>query len=147
MKHLPHFKIVVLEDNDFYNKLITKHIENYIHNIALLKGFTFDISSFTSYKDCVRNFTDDTNIIITDYYLNDGFNAMHVLNFIRKRDTKCQIVILSQIYNINTAISTLLEGACEFIHKDKNALANSGLIVEDIIAQQLKNKFGTSPYN
>lgn len=147
MDHLPHFKIVVLEDNDFYNKLITNHIKNYINNIALIKGFTFEISSFTSFKDCILNFSDDTNIIISDYYLNDGYNAMHLLEHIRNKNSNCQIVILSQTQSIKTAISTLLEGACEFIHKDKKALANSGLVVEEIIAQQLKNKLGSSSHN
>lgn len=29
MKNYPHFKIVVLEDNDFYNKLMSKYIKNH----------------------------------------------------------------------------------------------------------------------
>lgn len=147
MKTIPHFKIVVLEDNDFYNKLMTKHIKSYIGEISLSKGFSFDVSSFTSYGDCERNFSDDTNIIITDYYLNDGFNAMNLLELVKKRAPKCQVIVLSQIQNINTAICTLLEGACEFIHKDKKAFEKSGHIVEEIISQNLKNNFGPAPHN
>lgn len=147
MKTIPNFKIVVLEDNDFYNKLMTKHIKNYIGEMALSKGFTFDVSSFTSYSDCERNFSDDTDVIITDYYLNDGFNAMNLLDLVKKRASKCQVIVLSQIQNINTAICTLLEGACEFIHKDKKAFQKSGHVVEAIISQNLKNNLGATPRN
>lgn len=147
MKHQPHFKIVVLEDNDFYNKLMTQHLKNYIGRVALIKGFTFDISSFTSYIDCVRNFTKDTNIIISDYYLNDGYNATNIIDLVKKRASKCKVIVLSHINNINTTIYSLLEGACEFIFKDKQALEKSGYIVEEIIAQNLKGNLGDPPLN
>lgn len=147
MKNIAHFKIVILEDNDFYNKIISKHIENYISNFALSKGFTFEINAFTSYSDCVRNFASDTTIVITDFYLNDGFNALDLINYVRKSELSCQIIILSQIQNIATSITTLLEGACEFIQKDKGALQKSGHVVEEILSQKLKTNSGYSPYN
>lgn len=147
MKNRPHFKIVILEDNDFYNKLMTQHIKNYVGNIALSKGFTFEVSSYTSFVDCSRNFTDDTNIIITDYYLNGGYNAMNLLDLVRKKDSNCKVIVLSQIQNIITSIYTVLEGACEFIHKDRKALQKSGHVVEEIINQDLKDNFGSAMLN
>lgn len=140
MKNYPHFKIVVLEDNDFYNKLMSKYIKNHINLLALLKGFTFDVISFTSYTEYSRNFSNDINIILADYYLNDGFCALHVLDLVKKRGLNCKVIVLSHIQNINTAICTILEGAYEFIPKNKKTLEKSGIIIEDIISQDLKNK-------
>jgi DNA-binding NtrC family response regulator len=137
MRHYPHFKIVVLEDNDFYNKLISRHINHYIERCALLKGFTFELNSFTSYHDCVRNFRNDINIIITDYYLNDGYCALHVLDLVKKRGANSKVIVLSQIENITTAICTILEGAYEFIPKNQKTIEKSSYVIEDIITQNL----------
>ncbi len=141
MKTQPHFKIVILEDNDFYNKLMTKYLNNYIQPIALIKAFTFEINSFTNYSDCARNFDNETTVVISDYYLNDGYSALNMIDLVRTRVSKCKVVVLSQIENMNTATRTLLEGACEFIHKDSKALEKSAYIIEEIIFQNLKNNF------
>lgn len=138
MKKQPHFKIIILEDNSFYNKLVKKHIDNYIGTIALAKGFSFDIYSFTSFSEWERNFNPDVDIIITDYYLDHGFNAINLLRELNKRKARSKVVVISQTRSLSTSIASLLEGACEFIHKDVNALAKSGLVVEALINEQLK---------
>ncbi len=138
MKNYPHFKIVILEDNDFYNRLMSKYLKNQIKQFAILKGFTFDITSFTSYSECARNFHNDINIIITDYYLNDGYSALNILDLVKRRGSKCKVIVLSQIQNITTSICTILEGAYEFIPKNKETLVRSTDIVEDLIIQNLQ---------
>lgn len=145
MKNRPHFKIVILEDNDFYNRLISQHIKNYVNNIALSRGFTFEVNSYTSFADCARNFSRDTNIVITDYYLNGGYNAMNLLELARNKGSNCKVIVLSQVQNIITSIYTILEGACEFVHKDRKALSRSGYLVEEIINENLKDNYG-SPF-
>lgn len=142
MKHYPHFKIVILEDNDFYNRLMTKHLKNHIARSALLKRFTFDITSFTSYNDCVRNFDNETDIVLTDYYLNEGYSALHLLDMIKNRGIDCKVIVLSQVQNITTSICTLLEGAYEFIPKTKSAFGKSWEMIEDIIDQKLQKRHG-----
>ena len=143
----PHFKIVVVEDDEFYNKLLTRYIKNYIGQIALIRGFTFELNSFSSFKDCERNLDPDTDIMITDYYLNDGYNAMDLLDSVKRKAFLCKVVVLSQIQSINTAICTLLEGATEFIYKDKKAPEKSSYIIEDIISHQLNKRYGRSALN
>ncbi len=142
MKNYPHFKIVILEDNDFYNKLMSKYIKTYIARCALLKRFTFELASFTTYTDCARNFHNDVNIILTDYFLNDGYSALSILELVKKRGIDCKVIVLSQIQDITTSICTLLEGAYEFIPKNKAALEKSGHMIEDIISQSLQSKNG-----
>lgn len=145
METRQHYKIVIMEDNDFYNKIITRYLKNYLDNLALSKGFTFDMQSFTNYDDFARNFTQDTTVVLTDYYLNDGYNALHVLEQIRRKDSQCKVVVLSQMQNMFTSIYPLLEGACEFIHKDKKALEKSAYVIEEIINEQMKTSLGSDP--
>ena len=140
MKNYPHFKIVILEDNDFYNKLMSKYIKTYVARCALLKRFTFELTSFTTYSDCARNFQNDVNIILTDYFLNDGYSALSILELVKKRGVDCKVIVLSQIQDITTSICTLLEGAYEFIPKNRSALQKSGIMIEAIINQSLHKK-------
>lgn len=143
----PHFKIVVVEDDEFYNNLLTKYIKRYISQIALLRGFTFELKSYLTFGDCDRNLDPDTDIMITDYYLNDGYNALDMLDSVKRKAYLCKVVVLSQIQSINTAICTLLEGASEFIYKDKKAPEKSSYIIEDIISHHLQKRFGQSSFN
>ncbi len=146
-KDWPHYKIVVAEDNEFYNKLITRNIKKYIGQLALIRGFTFEVKSFTTFGDYARNLESDTDIVITDYYLNDGYNAMDVIDSVKRKAYLCKIIVLSQMQTINTAVCTLLEGACEFIYKDKKAIEKSCYIVEEIISHYLKRHYGPSRLN
>lgn len=143
METRQHYKIVIMEDNDFYNKIVSRYLKNYLDNLALSKGFTFDMQSFTSYDDFARNFTTDTTVVLTDYYLNDGYNALHVLEQVRKLDSSAKVVVLSQMQNMFTSIYPLLEGACEFIHKDKKALEKSAYVIEEIISEKMKENLGS----
>lgn len=136
----PHFKIAIVEDNDFYNRLLKKHISNYIGTLAIDKLFSFDILSFVSFEDWERNFDNRTDVIITDYFLDKGFNALHVLETVKEKQSGCKVVVISRSNNLATSIATLLEGACDFIVKDEQTLNKSGYIIEEIISQKRKRK-------
>lgn len=146
MENRQHFKIVIVEDNDFYNRIISRYLKNYIDNLALAKGFSFDLKSYTSFDDFARNFTSDTAVVLSDYYLNDGYNALHVLEQVRKLDASAKVIVFSQLQNMFTSIYPLLEGACEFIHKDKKALEKSAYVIEEILNEQLKNVAGSDTF-
>ncbi len=137
MKTQNHFNVIVLEDNNFYNNILTRQLQNYVENIAMEKHFSFEIQSYTSASDCIRNLKPETDIAFIDYYLN-GSNAIEVMRKIQKRCDDCKIIILSQIKNIKTSLQTLSEGASDFISKDRNTLARCCYIFEEIINQRLK---------
>lgn len=143
----PHFKIVIVEDDEFYNKLLTGYIKNYIGQIALIRGFSFELKSYLTFGDCERNLESDTDIVVTDYYLNDGYNAMDLIDSVKRKAYMCKVVVLSQVQSINTAICTLLEGACEFIYKDKKAPERSSYLIEDIISHNLRKRHGYIAFN
>ena len=132
-----HFKIVVLEDSDFYNNLLTMQLRNYTSAIAADKHCSFDIQSYTNADDCMRNLSEDTDIAFVDYYLSENKTALDILKKIKQKCEDCKVVVISQIKNIKTSIQTIKEGAAEFISKDRFALTKSCYIVEDIINERL----------
>jgi DNA-binding NtrC family response regulator len=134
---LPHFKIVILDDNDFYNQLLSRFLTNNLKKLGLIRGFTVDVFSFTTYRDCAKNIDDSVDILFTDYYLSDGYNASHIINFINDKLLKCKIIVVSQIQNLQTSVFTALAGAYEFIKKDKKTLFQCHNIAETIISEKL----------
>lgn len=131
------FKIVVLEDNEFYNTILTKHLKNYINELELGKEMSFDVESYTNANDCIRNLKPETDIAIVDYYLGDNKNALDILKTIKEKCDHCKVIIISQFKNLKTYYQTLNEGAYHFIFKDRNALSKSCLTVEDIINESI----------
>ncbi len=138
MKTQNQFEIVVLEDNDFYNTVLTRQLQNYVGNIALDKGFEFNIHSYTNPTDCVKNLKPETDVAIVDYYLGDSKNASDIIKVIKQKCLDCKVIIISRVKNIKTSYQTLNEGAVSFIYKDRGALIQSCMLVEDIINQRLQ---------
>ncbi|HXU27594.1 MAG TPA: response regulator [Bacteroidia bacterium] len=137
MKTQSHFKIVILEDSEFYNNILSKKLENYIKPIAIDKKYSFDIQSYTNLNDCLYNLHSDTDIAFVDFYLGDSKNALYVLKKIKQKCLNCKVVIISQSKNSMTELQTISEGAVDFISKDNDALMRSCYIAEDIINERL----------
>lgn len=134
------FRIVVLEDNEFYNKLLTKQLQNYTGIISAQKNLNFDIQSYTSPVDFIDKLNPDTDIAFVDYYLGNSVTGMDIIKQIREKCKNCKIIIISQVRTIKTAYQTLEEGAMEYIFKDSNALAKSCFVLEDVLNASINDK-------
>lgn len=130
------FKIVVLEDNDFYNSLLTRQLENYTGEIAHDKGYKFEINSYTNATDCLKNIKQDTDIAFVDFYLGESKNGLDVLKIIKQKSPNCKVVVISRENNMKTSFQTLNEGAYTFIYKDRDALIESCYLVDEIIKER-----------
>jgi DNA-binding NtrC family response regulator len=131
-------KIVVIEDNEFFNQLLTTRLKNYIYPIADDQNFQLQVHSYTNPKDALLNMESDTDIVFLDYYLGDSVTGMEVMKKFQKGCESCSVVIVSQVKSLQTSLVTLLEGASEFILKDKNAITKSCYIAEEMIYKRLK---------
>jgi DNA-binding NtrC family response regulator len=134
---LPNFKIVILDDNDFYNKILSRFLTTNLKKLGLIKGFTVNVASFTNYKACTQNMDNSIDVLFTDYYLNDGYNATHILQHINDKLLKCKVVVVSQIQNLQTSALTILAGAYEFIKKDRQTFFECNDIAQTIITKKL----------
>lgn len=131
-------KIVIIEDNEFFNQLLTTRLKNYIYPIADDQHFDLEVYSYTNPKDALRNLKDDTDIVFLDYYLGGSVTGMEIMKRIKKVTDSCNVVIISQVKSLQTSLVTLLEGASEFILKDKNAITKSCYVAEEMIYKRLK---------
>ncbi len=131
-------KIVVIEDNEFFNQLLTTRLKNYLYPIAEDEHFDLEVSAYTNPKDALRNFNEDTDIVFLDYYLGDSVTGIEIMKRIKKTCDSCNIVIISQVKSLQTSLLTLLEGASEFILKDKNVITKSCYVAEEMIYKRLK---------
>lgn len=131
------FKILIVEDNEFFNKMLTKQIEHYTSILGMEKNCRFEIQSYTSAGDCLRNLRNDTDIAFVDYYLGDGLTGADIAKEIKEKCWDCKVIIMSQVKNMKTSSISLTEGAIDFIFKDKNALPKSCFILEDIVDANL----------
>lgn len=132
------FKIMILEDNGFYNNMLMKYLSNYTEGIAFDHHIEIEITSFTNYEDFLRNLKPDLDVSFVDFYLGNGKTGIDIIKEIKKVSNECKIIIISQSLGVSASLLTLNEGATDFIYKDKNAFSKSCYLVEDIINDKLR---------
>lgn len=134
------YKIIVLDDNAFYNKILTKRIKSYAEmlTIAFEKNFEFDIQSYTSAQECINDLQADTDIVFMDYFLDNKITAFDLLTAAQKKCKDCKFVIISQTKKIGAILQLYAADASEieFICKDEDALSKSCMVVNDIVSER-----------
>jgi response regulator of citrate/malate metabolism len=136
MKNELQYKIVVLDDNSFYNRILTKRIKSYAEmlSVAFAKDFQFDIHSYTNAQDCIKDLEPDTDLLFLDYFLDNKINAPDLLQTIKKNCADCKLVIISQAKNIGTVLQLVAPNPVDFIYKDEEALSKSCMILDDMVS-------------
>jgi DNA-binding NarL/FixJ family response regulator len=124
--------ITILDDSEFYSRLLLRQLRNYTDIISAQREIVFEINSFINPTDFINNLRKDTDIVFIDFYLGNT-TAMDLIETIKKQCTNCKIIVISQVRNELTSLETIKKGAIEYIYKDQNALARSCFIVEDLI--------------
>lgn len=133
-------KIVILEDDLFFNKSLERHVQT-ICNSHAYDDFKFEISTYLNAKDCIEKLDKDTDILFLDYYL-IGPEEQQILNggdvFKRVREVckDCKVVMVSSMKNIQTVVEMIRRGIYEFVTKNKN----SNNRINDVLQQLLSDK-------
>ena len=125
------FRLMILEDNELFNDILTRQLEHYTAMLAMERNCSFEIHSYTSSNDFIRNLRNDTDIAFIDYFLENGITGSDIIKKINERCWECKIIIVSQIRNIRTKL--LSDEAVDFVFKDINALPQCCIILEDAV--------------
>lgn len=116
------FKIVIVEDSKFYNKILTAHTEDLCKNYP---DFDFEMNSYLSGKECVDNLEDDTNVVILDYFLDDydvfPYNGFDVIRIINNECEDCKVVVISGQRKAEIREQLKEAGIYEYIDKEDDA--------------------------
>jgi DNA-binding NtrC family response regulator len=112
------FKIFVVEDSDWYNRLL-------VHTLSLNPDY--EVKGFLNGKDFLDCLFESPDIVTLDYRLPD-FTGLEVLKRIRQENNDVQVILISEQEDIDTVVSLLKMGAYDYISKSddiKDRLLNT----------------------
>jgi DNA-binding NtrC family response regulator len=112
------FRIFVVEDNEWYNKLL-------VYTLSLNPDY--EVKSFFSGKDLLKCLNEAPDIVTLDYRLPD-MSGLEVLKNIKHENSDIQVILISEQDDINTVVTLLKLGAYDYITKSddiKDRLLNT----------------------
>jgi DNA-binding NtrC family response regulator len=95
----------------------------------------YNIQTFTSGEDCIKNLGSNPDIIFLDYHFDllgpNAMNGIDILKEIKSRNPKVDVVMISSQDKIEVAMNTMKFGAFDYIvkgetafHRAENAINN-----------------------
>jgi len=134
-------KIVIVEDDSYYNKVLTKYVTT-ICNPAVYPSFDFEIKSFSNAHDCIGELEDDTTIMILDYYLvndeeTDVLNGADVLAEVNKHCANCKVIMVSSLKNAHIATELVKQGIYEYVDKNVNSRDRIGAVLQRALSEEI----------
>ncbi|MES2588884.1 MAG: response regulator [Bacteroidota bacterium] len=127
--------IVILEDNEYYNKLLTKRINQKMNELSEDNLIPYFIKSYSNYSEFLSNFKTDTHVAFIDFFLDDEKTGLDVLYKIKKNCVNCKVIILSDHKNFDNLTLCLNKGASGIIFKDDR----TNTLCDYILDEQVKN--------
>lgn len=125
------FKIFVVEDDEWYNRLL-------VHNLSLIPDY--EIQSFTSGKDCLAKINQSPDVVTLDYRLPD-MKGLEVLKQIKEINEDIQVILISEQDDIEVVVDLLKHGAYDYIVKSRDIKERLLNTVHNIRkGSQLKNE-------
>ena len=104
------FKIFIVEDNDWYNRLL-------VYNLSLNPDY--EIESFTNGRGCLENLHKNPDVITLDYRLPD-MQGLEILKKIKAENDEIQVIVISEQEDIDVVVELLKFGAYDYIVKSKD---------------------------
>ncbi len=138
MKTKKHLKIVIVEDDLYYNKALTKYL-NTLFNSSAYPQFDFEIKSYLNAHDCIEELEDDTDIMVLDYHLinkeeTDVLTGLDIVKEAKKHCPNCKIVMVSSQQNAYVTSELMKQGVYEYIDKTINTKNRVGSVLQQIIS-------------
>jgi two-component system, NtrC family, response regulator AtoC len=103
-------KIFVVEDNEWYNKLL-------VYTLSLNPDY--EIRSFFNARDFLNCLSESPDIVTLDYRLPD-LSGLDVLKRIRQENDDIQVILISEQEDIDLVVTLLKMGAYDYITKSND---------------------------
>lgn len=136
MKTKKTFRILIVEDSELYNQLLTHQLQWYAGEVIYRSDVEIKINSFKTAEECLTNLNDEVDIAFVDYYLDDGKTAMDVIGKIKEVNYDCRIFILSQVREVGGHVALLNE--IDFLYKDNYSMPRVCFITEEVMKEKLQ---------
>ena len=105
-----HVKIFVVEDNEWYNKLL-------VYTLSLNPDY--EVRSFLNARDFLNCLNESPDIVTLDYRLPD-LSGLDVLKRIRMENDDVQVILISEQEDIDLVVTLLKMGAYDYITKSND---------------------------
>ncbi len=130
-------KIVIVEDDLYQNKALTKYIST-ICNEQMYKNYKFDIKSYTTAHQCIEELEEDLDIIVLDYYLinekdPDVLTGGDVVNIVKGYCPNCEIIMISSQEDEQVVADLIKKGITYYVNKNVNSINRVGAVVQRIL--------------
>jgi len=103
-------KIFVVEDNEWYNKLL-------VYTLSLNPDY--EVKSFFTASDFLKCLDESPDIVTLDFRLPDA-TGLEVLKQIRKENDQIQVILISEQEDIGMVVTLLKMGAYDYITKSED---------------------------
>lgn len=138
MTQKKNIKIVIVEDDIYYNKLLNKYIST-VCNHQLYPHYHFDVKTYLNAHDAIEELEDDTNIFILDYYLqnSDEDEQLTGLDMVEHINENCfnpKIIMLSSQSSPGVTSLLFSKGIYQYVDKNNNTKNRVGSIVHHLIS-------------
>ena len=104
------FKIFVVEDNEWYNKLL-------VYTLSLNPDY--EVKSFFNGRDFLNCLHESPDIVTLDYRLPD-ITGLELLKRIRQENNDIQVILISEQEDIDMVVTLLKMGAFDYITKSND---------------------------
>jgi two-component system, NtrC family, response regulator AtoC len=104
------FKIFVVEDSEWYNRLL-------VHTLSMNPDY--EVKSFFNGKDFFNALHESPDIVTLDYRLPD-YTGLEILRRIREESNETQVILISEQGEIDTVVNLLKMGAYDYISKSED---------------------------
>lgn len=132
-------KIAIVDDSAFYSSILKRQIENTMNHLASDNHVKYEVSVYTSSTDFLNNHPGNQDIVFLDYYLDDGLNALDVLEEINPLRNGIKVAMISNFDNYFTAHKAMAKGAMTFIQKDNELLLHTSDFLDYVVNSYYKN--------
>ena len=135
-------KIVIVEDDLYYNKVLKKYIET-ICNEKFYSKCKFTIKSYLTAYECIEELEDDTDLVLLDYYLvneneQDNLTGVDVLDAVNEYCDDCKVIMISGQDNPTITEALREKGIVEYINKNLNSKNRVGSVVQRVLKEYNK---------
>lgn len=127
---MPKHKISVLEDNEFFNRLLVHHLQTYGQRLSDDFYGDIELTSFLHPGDFIRNLQADLVMAFVDYYLGGELAAEEVVRQIRRTAKDCAIIVVSRSDSEALVQRIFAAGANGFIPKTPQVFERICLAME-----------------
>lgn len=129
------YNIYVVDDNVFFNKILSKSIKDFMEEYTRDKAFKFELNSFVNPNDLLLNLKKENLIIFLDYYLGNYQIGPDIITNIYKQTNNFSLAMISRFENYRTSDIPFNMGASAFLKKDKDIFEKACFFIEETITK------------